>query len=124
MIAAQELITVSIDEQYEIGFAHRCNGEYAEARAIFEKILAQAPTHIPSRWQMALILGFEGDFDGSLEGLKALAAESPNDLEIRYDFAMTQMMLGHLDEACAEFRAIVAADPTHEKATQQLIYCG
>jgi tetratricopeptide (TPR) repeat protein len=72
---------------------------------------------------MALILGFEGDFDGSLSALEALAREYPQNLEIRYDFAMTQMMLGMYEDACAHLKFILSVDPTHAKALQQVIYC-
>ncbi len=71
---------------------------------------------------MGLIQGFEGDFDGSLETLQTLSTQDPNDLDVRYDLAMTQMMLGMNDEAAHNFRIIVAVNPSHEKARQQLAY--
>jgi tetratricopeptide (TPR) repeat protein len=111
------------EELYEAGYAHRCEGNYARARELFEKLLAIEPAHLRARWQLALILGFEGDFDGSLESLRLLSTESPGDTDIRYDYAMTMMMLGFADEACAEFKAILLLDPGHEKAQQQLAYC-
>jgi tetratricopeptide (TPR) repeat protein len=115
--------TLSSEHLYESGFAQRCAGEYAEARATFNQVLEAEPGHLNSRWQLALIEGFEGDFDASLESLRTLAAEAPENLDIRYDFAMTEMMLGFFDEACAEFRAILELDPEHEKAKAQLAYC-
>lgn len=111
------------EEQYEIGYAYRCEGNYALAKDAFHKVLAETPGHVKSRWQLALILGFEGDFDGSLAALKELSQQSPNSTDIRYDHAMTLMMLGFMDEACAEFREVVRIDPDHEKAHQQLAYC-
>ena len=87
------------------------------------KVLAADPAHIDARHQMALIVGFEGDFDGSLSALEILCNQYPTNLEVRYDFAMTQMMLGMYEEACANLKYILAKDPEHAKAIQQVIYC-
>ena len=111
------------EEQYEAGFAYRCEGNYALARQAFEQTLAAEPGHLKSKWQIALIMGFEGDFDGSLAALKDLAEQAPANTDIRYDFGMTLMMLGFMDEACAEFSEVLRLDPAHEKARQQLVYC-
>jgi len=118
-----ERVSMTPEELYEAGFAQRCEGNYALARSTFESLLATEPQHLRARWQIALIQGFEGDFDGSLESLKHLSAEAPGNCDIRYDYAMTLMMLGLFDEACAEFRAILLVNPDYEKAQQQLAYC-
>jgi len=114
---------LSVQELYESGFELRCAGEYGRARELFSQVLEQEPQHINARWQIALIDGFEGEFEQSLEGLRGLAQEAPNNLDLRYDFAMTLMMLGFMEESCAEFRAILEVDPDHDKAKQQIIYC-
>ena len=101
----------------------RCNGQYGEAKAEFQQVLAVNPRHIKARLQMGLIQGFEGDFDASLATLAALSAEIPNDLDVRYELAMTQLMLGEFDSGCANIRYILAIDPSHEKALQQASYC-
>ncbi len=114
---------MTIDERYEQGFGYRAEGRYAEAKAAFEDVLARSPGHTKSLWQLALIQGFEGDFDGSLASLQSLAFEHPADLDIRNDLAMTYMMLGFVEEACAEFQAVLMMDPTHENARRQSVYC-
>ncbi len=111
------------EDTYQQGFAFRCEGNYGQAREAFERVLASEPGHVKARWQIALIQGFEGDFDASLESLKNLSGEVPQDTDIRFDFAMTAMMLGDFDTACAEFKAILLIDPDHEKTQQQVIYC-
>jgi len=108
---------------YQRGFQLRCEGRYGEAKLELNQVLAQDPGHIDARHQIALILGFEGDFDGSLLSLTNLSAQAPSNLEVLYDLAMTQIMLGMSDEACANFRKILAIDPGHKKAGQQVIYC-
>lgn len=114
---------MSEQELYEQGFAMRCEGRYGEARHALQQVLAMNPTHVKARWQVALIKGFEGDFDGSLDDLKGLVMEVPSDVEVRNDLAMTYMMLGYMDEACAEFRQVLAINPDHENARRQLVYC-
>ena len=108
---------------YDRGFQYRCDGLYPEARTEFEKALSIDPNFADAKWQIGLIQGFEGDFDGSLVTLQDAVRISPNHQNARYDLAMTFMMLGMYDEACGEFKTLLKQNPNHEKALQQVIYC-
>lgn len=114
---------MEIEGLYQRGFELRCEGNYPEAKECFRKVLTVDPAHVNARHQMALVQGFEGDFDGSLSALEALSQQYPNNLDVRYDFAMTQMMLGMYEEACGNLKFILAQDPSHSKALQQITYC-
>ncbi len=114
---------MGIGELYKQGFDARCGGRYGEARLYLQRVLQMDPTHVDAQHQMGLIQGFEGDFDSSLETLSRLADRLPDNLNIRYDLAMTQMMLGMYDDACGNLRKILAVDPTHQKALEQSAYC-
>lgn len=114
---------MDINSEYERGFQLRCEGNYGEAKAVFQSILTQNPGHVKARLQFGLIQGFEGDFDSSLETLADLSAKNPHDLDVRYGLAMTQLMLGMFDEGCANLKQILAVDPTHEEALRQSAYC-
>ncbi|MCW5937726.1 MAG: tetratricopeptide repeat protein [Fimbriimonadaceae bacterium] len=114
---------MNVEELYERALSLRHEGRYPEAQAAFQEVLGKAPFHTKSRWQLALIQGFLGDFEGSLEALRTLAFEEPDDLDVRYDLGMTYMMLAMNEEACAEFSAILAVDPNHENARRQIVYC-
>jgi tetratricopeptide (TPR) repeat protein len=114
---------MTVDELFEKGFAARCDGRYGEAKLFFMAVLAQDPAHAQAQWQQGLIQGFEGDFDASYETLLRLSNQHPANNDLRYDLAMTMMMLAMNDEACAEFQRILDNDPTHEKANQQIVYC-
>ncbi|MGV3615939.1 MAG: tetratricopeptide repeat protein [Fimbriimonas sp.] len=116
-------MTMDIEQTYQQGFQMRCDGRYSEARPLLQRVLAVNPSHVNARHQLALIQGFEGDFDGSLAALQQLSAQNPANLDVRYDLAMTQMMLGMYEEACAQFRYILQVNPGHEKAIQQTAYC-
>lgn len=115
---------MDVEAVYRRGFELRCEGRYSEARAEFQTVLASDSRHCEARWQLGLIQGFEGDFEGSLETLKALVAEYPENVNVRYDLAMTYMMLGYVDEAGGEFREILRLSPSHENAKKQLAYFG
>jgi tetratricopeptide (TPR) repeat protein len=115
--------TTDAESTYQRGFQLRCDGRYAEARVELQKVLAISPNHYKAQHQLGLIQGFEGDFDASLATLSELASKHPLDLEVRYDLAMTQMMLGMYEEGCANLRQILSIDPTHEKANQQIAFC-
>lgn len=116
-------MTMDIEQTYQEGFQLRCNGQYGHAQLLLQAVVAQDPKHWRARHQLALIAGFQGDFDGSLASLAQLLVEFPTNLDIRYDLAMTQMMLGMYEEACAHLQAILRVDPTHEKAIQQSAFC-
>src|SRR5690349_7501436 len=114
---------MNAQELYDKGFELRCSGAYGEARTILQQVLAMEPGHCDARWQLGLIEGFEGEFDGSISSLSKLVEEHPDHVNARYDLAMTMMMLVMDEEACAQFREILRQKPDHEKALQQIIYC-
>jgi tetratricopeptide (TPR) repeat protein len=114
---------MDVEALYQEGFRLRCDGRYGEARQALERVLTLDPRHVKARHQIGLILGFEGDFEGSAVALQQLATEVPRDADVLYDLAMTQMMLGLMDEACANLKAVLAIDPVHENALRQAAYC-
>lgn len=75
------------------------------------------------RLQRALVRGFEGDFAGSLSDLRQLSLNYPDNLDVRYELAMTHLLLEEFGEGCAGIRYILSVDPSHEKALQQAAYC-
>ena len=114
---------MNVQELYEKGFELRCNGNYGEAKSMLQQVLSEQDDHADANWQLGLIAGFEGDFNGSIALLKAVVRTDANHIGARYDLAMTYMMLGMESEACEEFREVLKQNPDHEKAKQQIIYC-
>jgi tetratricopeptide (TPR) repeat protein len=114
---------MDINSEYERGFQLRCEGNYGEAKAVFQSILMHDPDHVKARLQFGLVQGFVGDFDGSLATLSELSVKNPGNLDVRYGLAMTQMMLGMYEEGCANLKQILAIDPNHEEALRQSAYC-
>ena len=89
---------------YNQAYQLRCNGQYAEAQSLLQRVLQMDPGHVNAQHQIALIQGFQGEFDESLAMLGKLSAQFPKNLEVKYDLAMTQMMLGMQDEAVRELQ--------------------
>ena len=114
---------MNVQELYDKGFELRCGGAYAEARQALQQVLEVDPAHADARWQIGLIEGFEGNFDGSVATLSKLVEEHPDHVNARYDLAMTMMMVGMDEEACAHFHEVIRQSPDHEKALQQIVYC-
>lgn len=110
-------------ELYEKGFQLRCEGAYGEAKTVFGQVLELDIDHADTLWQLGLIKGFEGDFDGSIGALKAVVEASPSHVGARFDYAMSLMMIGQEEQACEQFREVLRQDPTHEKAKQQTVFC-
>ena len=120
---AMSATTNNIGEMYQRGFDLRCEGRYAEAKILLSGVLREDPTHLGARHQLALIQGFEGDFDGSVQALASLVEIAPNNLDFLYDLAMSQMMIGMNDEACGNLRRMLSIEPRNDKASKQIIYC-
>lgn len=114
---------MDIESIYERGFQARCEGRYADAKADLQQVLKVNPNHVPAMHQLALVWGFDGDFDKSLQGLKYLNEKNPDNLDVKYDYAMTVMMLGEYEDGCRMLKEILAVDPTHKKALDQSAYC-
>ncbi len=93
------------------------------ARVRLARRLAANPDDVEAAHSIALIIGFEGDMEASIQALADLVQRHPEDVAIRYDLAMAQMMSGDTDSACRHLQRILQLDPSHEKARQQSAYC-
>jgi cytochrome c-type biogenesis protein CcmH/NrfG len=87
------------------------------------QVLGQDQKNANAAWQLGLVLGFEGEFEESMKLLGLVVKANPDHISARYDLAMTQMMMGEMDEACANFKEVLRQNPAHEDANRQVIYC-
>ena len=78
---------------------------------------------VRERHIQALKLSFDGDHDASLRALESLHMDFPDDVEVLFDLAMLQMMLGKFEEACTNLKSVLVREPKHVKALQQVTYC-
>ena len=94
----------------------------AEAEAILREILVEEPDNPQARREFALVLGFTGRFEESIEELRRVVETDSGFLEARNDLAMTFAMLGMVDEARSEFETVLEMDPTNAMALRQIVY--
>ncbi len=110
------------ERRLEEAINHKVQGEYDEAIAILENVLASDPDHVEAHRQLGLIYGFQGLFDESVEALEKAVSLDDSRADILCDLAMTHAMLGMFDEAKPEFEKVLAMDPENKVAQQQMVY--
>jgi Tfp pilus assembly protein PilF len=97
-------------------------GQYEEAKAELEAILASHPEHAKSYIQLGLVYCYTGLFHESIETLQKGVELDPENLDGRNKLALTYVMLGMNDEARAEFESVLKADPTNAVALKNIVY--
>jgi len=103
----------------------RIDCDHERARPLYEEVLQAEPDLAEAHWGYGLVLGFLGEFEASLEQLKAACAGEHQEAQHVYDLAMTQMMLGEYDAAKPSLERAIELDETGviaEKAKKQLSY--
>lgn len=97
-------------------------GQYEEALAQFQQVIAARPGHARAHLGLGLVLCFIGRFDESLEELKVAVTCDPNWVDAHLNLAKTYAMLGMYDEAKAGFNRVLELHPGHADAKKQLSY--
>jgi Flp pilus assembly protein TadD len=108
--------------RYQRGCELMNNGQYGEALAEFEAVLASAPDHAKTVMKMGLIRGFVGEFDESIQVLERARTMDPADVDIRNNLALTYVMLGMQEEAKTEFTSVLEIDPGNAVALRNLSF--
>ena len=116
----QETSNAVIEERLEKGVAYKIEGQYEEAVRELRGLLAETPDHARAHHELGLVLGFTGDFDGSLAALARAVELDADGIKARTDLALTYCMLGRYEEAKVGFETVLAADPENETAQKNL----
>ena len=98
--------------------AHRRNGEYVLAHALYEQIVGQEPSNAAAWWGLAHTVMNEGDFEAAKEDFDQAVRLAPHNQQFLYDYAMLQTMLGEYEQARPLLERIVAIDPTVREALE------
>ncbi len=107
--------------------AHECriNGQYDEAMALYNQVLADTPEHAEALWGLGLSLMNTGEFDDALEAIvRACDLEPANQLYL-LDAGKHYTMLGMYDEAKPFFEGVIELEADSEyglEAQKQLSY--
>ena len=112
--------TSDIQERMERAIGHKIQGEYDQAVALLQGILAEAPEHPEAHHQLGLVYGFTGLFDESTEELETAARLAPTDLPILIDLGKTHTMLGEYEKAISVFERVLEMDPSNDEAHKNL----
>ena len=108
------------DGAYLLAYALFRQGRARESLAAYERAGRVAPAAADDLKVIGLNFGLLGDYDRSAEYLgKALALDAEN-LEARYYLGRVYSTQNRFREAAREFRAVLARDPRHAKAQNNL----
>lgn len=110
------------EELYDYAFQLRSEGRYTESKTELKKLLTMEPRHLKGLWLWGLIQGYEGDFEGSIRTLQKLVDLWPDVPDLRYDLAMTQVMIGESDAAYINFQEVLRQQPEHLNAKRQISF--
>lgn len=117
---------MSIEEKLAHARDHKNNGRYEEALAIYKGILEENPTHEEASVEIALVYGFIGEFDLSLETLQKTVEMHPDSAYAELNLGKTYMMLGMYEESVLPLQRVLKltdADPKYQdEAQKQLDY--
>ncbi|MCH7937472.1 MAG: tetratricopeptide repeat protein [Proteobacteria bacterium] len=104
----------------EEGRRHHHAGRLDEARAIYERVLAEAPENAPEKADVLHMLGVvalqQGRLDNALERIEKALALKPDFALAHNSAGSVHQRLGRTDDAIGSFRAAVEADPEYGNA--------
>ena len=97
---------------------HRTNGEYEQAQALYEQLVAEEPGNTEAWWGLAHTVMNQGDFDTAREHFRQAVELAPQNQRFLCDFAMLYTMLGQHEEAKPLFERVIEIDATAQEATE------
>jgi tetratricopeptide (TPR) repeat protein len=89
---------------------------YDDARAAFEKVLAEDSEDAAAIQYLGLIAQEQGDPDGAVEHFERALALEPDNTDLRLDLGSALLEAGRIEEAQAAFDAVLAARPDDARA--------
>ncbi len=108
-------VTATGSAQHPADVAWR-SGDIDTARRLYAERLAADSTDALALHRMALMLAWDGNYDGGLALFDRLLAQSPQNNEARADRARVLAWAGRLDESIAAYEAMLRRSPTDRLA--------
>jgi len=96
----------------------RINGEYEQAQALYEQIVAEEASNAEACWGLAHTVMNQGEFELAGEHFHRAVQLAPQNQRFLYDFAMLHTMLGQYEEAKPLFEQVIKIDPTAPEAIE------
>ncbi len=91
-------------------------GRYPEARAAYERALAQDPSSVRALYRLAVLAAWDNHLDSSLALLTRARAIEPADPDVRTAEAQVLAWQGKLGPALARYDSLLAEDPERREA--------
>ena len=113
---ADDVIAARLEQAVQ----HKIVGEYDEAVAILQEVLAQAPELPDAHHQLGLVYVFTGLFDESTAELERAVELSPASIKFLIDLGKTHTMLGDYEKAVPIFQRVLEIDPFNDEARKNL----
>jgi tetratricopeptide (TPR) repeat protein len=104
----------------DVGSAYRAVDLHEEAAREYERALALCPTFVDIRTELGNTRREMGDLTGAIRDLERVRAESPRFATGRLKLGLVYYAAGRRDDAAAEWRAALAADPGNRAAKMYL----
>ena len=114
-----EIDPESLDARLELASACHRAGDLDAARIELQRVLAREPDHIGALTQLARI-DRNTNPEASFAGWSRLADLTPEAVEPRLQMARIHHQLQRLEEAEADYRAVLDRNPTHREALESL----
>ena len=95
--------------------AHRA-GDLADARSMYERVLAVVPDHADALNNLGVIFSGEQDYERALELLRRAAAIAPGNAGTWNNIGTALREQGRSDDAIAAFRRALSVDAKHQGA--------
>ncbi len=99
------------DERLAEAAALRDAGQFAEAIALYQMLLAEQPDHRPTREGLALTYAYRKDYGASMALYEALVADYPQELNLRRRLAEVYSWQGNYAGAIALYEGILEFAP-------------
>jgi tetratricopeptide (TPR) repeat protein len=109
------------DAQLQLAGIHERSHDYARALAEAEAARQRAPSRQLDLY-VASLRSKNGDFQGAVDFLKGLLAQSPDDVELLYNLGVLYGEANRQDEALAYMQQVLAKDPDHAGALNYIGY--
>ncbi len=106
----------SPDDIYRSANADFDAGRWAEAAAKFEQILQSAPSHIPSRFNLAVCYTKAGDFERAIVEYRKILDQDAGIYEARTNLALLLDQSGKRSEAAGQYEKAVELRPDDPQA--------
>lgn len=97
---------------------HRVNGEYEQARPLYEQIVGEESDNAEAWWGLAHTVMNQGEFEAAGEHFARAVQLAPQNQRFIYDYAMLHTMLGQYEEAKPLFERVIEIDPMAREAAE------